>query len=50
MRLSCPTVTLADRLQIGFLAMPRAVPQVEKLAAYTVDAFAELQRAAAAPA
>jgi diacylglycerol O-acyltransferase len=48
--LNITAVTLADRLQIGFLAMPRAVPRVDRLAAYTVDAFAVLQRAAAVPA
>jgi hypothetical protein len=30
--------------------MPQAVPHVDKLAAYTVDAFASLQRAIPAPA
>ena len=43
-------VTLADRLQLGFLANPDAVPQVDRLAAYTVQAFAEVQRALAAVA
>ncbi|MCX7892708.1 MAG: wax ester/triacylglycerol synthase family O-acyltransferase [Burkholderiales bacterium] len=43
--LNVTAVTLADRLQLGFLALPNAVPHVGKLAAHTVDAFAELKRA-----
>ena len=43
--LNVTAVTLADKLQFGFLALPKAVPHVEKLAAYTVDAFEELKRA-----
>jgi diacylglycerol O-acyltransferase / wax synthase len=49
--LNITAVTLADKLQIGFLAVPQAVPHVDRLAAYTVDAYADLARAtAAAPA
>ncbi len=47
--LNITAVTLADRLQIGFLAMPGAVPHIDRLAAYTVDAFAEVKRALAVP-
>ena len=43
--LNITSVTLGQKFQIGFLALPEAVPQVEKLAAYAVDAFAELQQA-----
>ncbi len=43
--LNVTAVTLAEKLQIGFLAMPKAVPHVGKLAMYTVEAFAELQQA-----
>jgi WS/DGAT/MGAT family acyltransferase len=45
--LNITSVTLADRFQIGFLAVPEAVPDVEKLAVYTVEAFAQLQQAVA---
>jgi WS/DGAT/MGAT family acyltransferase len=47
MMLNVTAVTQGELLQIAFLAMPDAVPQVEKLAAYTVDAFAELKHALA---
>src|SRR5262249_39741397 len=40
--LNITAVTLAGKLQIGFLAMPQAVPSVPALAAYTVDAFDQL--------
>lgn len=43
--LNITAVTLAEKLQIGFLAMPKAVPHVHKLADYTMDAFDELRRA-----
>ena len=43
--LNITAVTLAEKLQIGFLAMPKAVPHVDKLAAYTVDAFKQLKQA-----
>jgi hypothetical protein len=43
--LNVTAVTLADRLQLGFLGMPDAVPHIEKLAAYTVDAFEQLKLA-----
>jgi len=42
-------VTLDDRLQIGFLAIPEAAPEIGKLARYTVDAFEALQAAMAPP-
>ena len=45
--LNVTAVTLADRLQLGFLGMPGAVPHIEKLAAYTVDAFEQLKLAIA---
>lgn len=48
--LNITAVTLADKLQIGFLAIPHAVPDVEKLAAYAVDAFDELKEATRARA
>jgi len=47
--LNITAVTLAEKFQIGFLAVPEAVPEVEKLAAYTVEAFAQLQAALATP-
>ncbi len=53
--LNVTAVTLADRLQLGFLGMPDAVPHIEKLAAHTVAAFEQLKlaigasRAAPAP-
>ena len=45
--LNVTAVTLADRLQLGFLGIPGAVPHIEKLAAYTVDAFEQLKLAIA---
>lgn len=47
-KLNVTAVSLGDRLQLGFLAMPDAVPQLERLAQLTEAAFAEL-RAALAP-
>ena len=47
-KLTVTAVSLGDRLQLGFLAMPDAVPQLERLAQLTEAAFAEL-RAALAP-
>ena len=46
--LNVTAVTLADRLQLGFLGMPDAVPHIEKLAAYTVAAFEQLKQATGA--
>ncbi|MEJ8858090.1 wax ester/triacylglycerol synthase domain-containing protein [Variovorax robiniae] len=46
--LNVTTVTLDDRLQIGFLAMPEAVPGVEKIAGSIAGAFEELKGAVAA--
>jgi diacylglycerol O-acyltransferase / wax synthase len=43
--LNVTAVTAADKFQIGFLAVAKAVPQFEKLAGYTVDAFEELKQA-----
>ena len=40
----------ADKCQLGFLALPKAVPHVERLAAYTVDALEERKQATAAKA
>jgi hypothetical protein len=48
--LTITAVTLEDRLQIGFLAIPEAAPQIDKLARYTVEAFDALQAAMTAPA
>lgn len=47
-KLNVTAVSLGERLQLGFLAMPDAVPQLERLAQLTESAFAEL-RAALAP-
>jgi WS/DGAT/MGAT family acyltransferase len=51
-KLNVTAVTVADQLQIGFLAMPGAVPDIAKLARATEQAFEELQAALlpAAPA
>ena len=38
-----------ERLQLGFLAMPDAVPRIERLAQLTESAFAELSAALAPP-
>ena len=48
-KLNVTAVSLGERLQLGFLAMPAAVSQLERLAQLTEQAFAEL-RAALAPA
>jgi hypothetical protein len=48
--LNITVVTLADQLQFGFLANPAAVPDVDHLATYTMEALAEVQRALRAPA
>ena len=53
--LNVTSVTLGDRFQIGFLGMPEAVPEIEKLARFVPEAFEELKRSmtrkdAAAPA
>ncbi|MEJ8859727.1 wax ester/triacylglycerol synthase domain-containing protein [Variovorax robiniae] len=48
--LNVTAVTLDDRLQVGFLAMPEAVPDVDKLARYTAEAFDELIDARPSPA
>jgi diacylglycerol O-acyltransferase len=47
--LNITAVTLDDRLQIGFLAIPEAAPEIGKLARYTVEAFDTLQAAMAQP-
>jgi len=43
--LNITAVTLGNQLQIGFLAIPDAVPDVEKLARYTREAFDKLETA-----
>ena len=43
--LNVTAVTLADRLQIGFIAVPTVIEHVEKLASYTEEAFQTLQQA-----
>lgn len=51
--LNVTAVTAADQFQIGFLAVAKAVPRFERLAGYTVEAFAALRQASqpgAAPA
>jgi diacylglycerol O-acyltransferase len=45
--LNVTAVSLADKFQIGFLALPDAVPEVQKLAQYTVEAFEQLRHAMA---
>jgi len=45
--LNVTAVTLADKFQIGFLALPDAVPEVQKLAQYTVEALDQLRQAMA---
>jgi len=47
--LNITAVTLVDKLQIGFLAVPDAVPHVERLAKYTEAAFPALTAAFARP-
>ncbi len=44
-KLNVTAVTLGERLQLGFLAMPEAVPHIEELARYTEQAYAELKAA-----
>ena len=41
-KLNVTAVTLGERLQLCFLAMPEAVPRIEELARYTEQAYAEL--------
>ena len=48
--LNITAVTLDDMLQLGFLAIPGAVPKVEKLAQFTREAFDELKHALDGPA
>jgi diacylglycerol O-acyltransferase len=43
--LNITAVTLDDRLQLGFLAMPNVVPHIESLARHTVEAFETLKAA-----
>jgi len=45
--LNVTAVTLDDRLQIGFLGIPEAVPAIDKLARYVGDAFEALKQSAA---
>jgi hypothetical protein len=47
--LNVTAVTLDDRLQLGFLAIPEAVPELAKLARYTHEAFDELKRSMSEP-
>jgi WS/DGAT/MGAT family acyltransferase len=44
-KLNVTAVTVHDQLQIGFLAMPGAVPDIDKLARATEQAFVELTAA-----
>ena len=46
--LNATVVTLGEQLQLGFLAMPKAVPSVHTLAQFTSEALAALQAASAA--
>ena len=48
-KLNVTAVTLGPVLQIGFLAMPEAAPQIEDLARLTEQAFEELAAALALP-
>ena len=48
-KLNITAVTLGDRLQIGFLAMPDAVPHIERLARMTQEAFDEMKVALGRP-
>jgi diacylglycerol O-acyltransferase len=43
-KLNVTAVTLGDSLQIGFLAMPEAVPRIAQLARFTEEAFNELEQ------
>jgi hypothetical protein len=47
--LNVTAVTAADKFQIGFLAVAKAVPQFGKLAGYTLEAFEELKQAGLPP-
>ena len=47
-KLNVTAVTLGPRLQIGFLAMPEAVPHIDQLARLTEQAFDEVRGRAAA--
>ncbi len=44
-KLNVTAVTVGDQLQIGFLAMPEAVPHIDKLARGTERAFDEMRAA-----
>ena len=44
-KLNVTAVTLGPRLQIGFLAMPAAVPHIDQLARLTEQAFDEVKAA-----
>jgi diacylglycerol O-acyltransferase len=46
-KLNVTAVTVGEQLQIGFLAMPEAVSDIDKLARRTEQAFAELKAALA---
>lgn len=48
--LNVTAVTLGDQLQIAFLAIPDAVPEVDKLARYASEAFATFASALSEPA
>jgi len=48
-KLNVTAVTLGERLQLGFLAMPEAVPHIDELARYTEQAYAELVAALSSP-
>ncbi len=49
-KLNVTAVTLADHLQIGFLAMPEAAPRIERLARHAERSFDELAAALASSA
>lgn len=44
-KLNVTAVSLGERLQLGFLAMPEAVPHIEELARFTEQAYVELRDA-----
>ena len=44
-KLNVTAVSLGERLQLGFLAMPQAVPHIEELARFTEQAYVELRDA-----
>jgi diacylglycerol O-acyltransferase / wax synthase len=48
--LNVTAVTLGNQLQIGFLAIPDAVPKVDLLARYTREAFDTLEDSLPLPA